>query len=178
MTTRIDPNCAWVRDRIEELVEGELGDAERTQVARHANECPDCSREIGVSRRLRAELRSWPELALPPGVLERAAAEIARSESQRVAGHAPWRARSRGRCGARRAGVAAAVGAGVAIAAWFGWWRGPADTPNEPEPLADRVATDAVLRDLKVAFAYVDRYVVRALEESRLMGVRSRDDRS
>jgi anti-sigma factor (TIGR02949 family) len=177
MTTRVDPTCAWVRDHIEELVEGELGDAERTAVARHASGCPDCSREIGLSRILRAELRAWPVFALPPDVLERAAAEIARSDSQRVARRTRWRSLARGRPGARRAGVAAAVGAGVAIAAWFGW-RGPADTPNEPEPLADRAAAEAALRDLKVAFTYVDRYVVRALEESRLMGVRSRDDRS
>ena len=161
MRTRVEPTCAWVRDRIEEFVEGELGDAERTAVAGHASACPECEREIALSRSIRAELPALPVFALPPAVVERAEARIAR-----------------GRFRSARWAAVVATTAAAAAAAWLAW-PGPARPPRAPDgTAADPAAVEAALRDLKLAFAYVDRYVVRALEESGLVATRSRQDRS
>lgn len=176
MTTRIPPTCTWVRDRIEGFVEGDLGDAERTAVARHASACSECEREISLSRSIRAELRAMPVFAVPPAVVERAQAAVARAPSERAGARAGWRTLAGGRFGAARWAM---IGAAVAAAAWLAWLV-PARAPHAPERIGADPAAIEALRDLNLAFAYVDRYAVRAadLVQDRVEGSMARAIRS
>jgi anti-sigma factor RsiW len=71
MGWREDLRCDDVRDRLEALVDGELGSAERDAVEAHCGFCAACGRERARAEALRGALRGLPELEPPAGLLER-----------------------------------------------------------------------------------------------------------
>ena len=101
----MNTDCLELRDRIVELVEGDLDRALVDRLHVHAARCRDCGRELALETRVVAALRTWPgapeiEIGVPhPG---------GRPPSRL----APW----------RLAGVAAATAAALllALTAWLG----------------------------------------------------------
>jgi predicted anti-sigma-YlaC factor YlaD len=66
------PECAWARDRAEELALGVLDGAERAEVLRHVNACPTCQavvHELAEVADVLAHLA--PEAEPPPGFEQR-----------------------------------------------------------------------------------------------------------
>jgi hypothetical protein len=85
--------CALVRDQLEAFVDGELGGADRLEVAQHLQVCPSCATivedlsAIGDALRDSAEVveSSTPTLSgLAAGVISRARAEAAMSWQSRM----------------------------------------------------------------------------------------------
>lgn len=63
--------CDDVRERLEALVDGELGSAERSAAEAHCASCAVCCRELARARALRSALRELPELDPPADLLGR-----------------------------------------------------------------------------------------------------------
>ncbi len=96
--------CAWVRERIDPLLDGELAAADAAALQEHLAGCPACRAEVALARSLQGALRDGlPPLACPPEVSRRVM-ETARREAR--AGR-----------GKRRAG---AGGLGSRIRDWLG----------------------------------------------------------
>jgi len=68
-------NCAWIHERIEPWIDGDLGREDSVALERHIDSCSDCAAEIEFARSLSATLRSLPVLECPPGPVERAMAQ-------------------------------------------------------------------------------------------------------
>jgi len=60
--------CNQARDRLGELLDGELPPPLRDEVERHVEGCPACRRELQALRALAAALRPAPKASLPPGL--------------------------------------------------------------------------------------------------------------
>jgi anti-sigma factor RsiW len=84
--------CAWVRERIDPLLDGELAAAEEAKLQGHLSACPACRSEVALARSLQGALRDGlPPLTCPPEVTARVM-QIARREE---AGRALPRSRAR-----------------------------------------------------------------------------------
>ncbi|MCK5438525.1 MAG: zf-HC2 domain-containing protein [Gemmatimonadetes bacterium] len=70
-------NCAWIHERIEPWLDGDLDREDALTLERHIDGCSDCTAEVEFARSVSATLRSLPVLECPPGPVERAIAETA-----------------------------------------------------------------------------------------------------
>jgi anti-sigma factor RsiW len=68
--------CEVVLDRLEPYLDGELDDTTGRRIRGHLERCPACAEEAAAARRVLSELRSLPELDLPPSIIERVRAGI------------------------------------------------------------------------------------------------------
>jgi hypothetical protein len=137
--------CEWALDRIEPYLDGEIDDGERTAFEAHCVSCADCARELSLGIRLRRELRSLKIFDVPPGVIERAASEIATASSNVV----PLRT-SRPHRRIVLPAIAAAILAVVATL-WF---------TSERRQYGGYTQQDIerAHAEMALAFSYVDRY--------------------
>ncbi len=72
--------CAWVRERIDPLLDGELGAGDEARLQGHLSACPACRSEVALARSLQGAVRDGlPPLTCPPEVTARVM-EIARRE--------------------------------------------------------------------------------------------------
>lgn len=71
-------SCEGIRDRLMDLIEGELTAGEHQRVEAHLAQCPECSREVRALRETLARLRSLPEPAVPDGLLDGFSAAVQR----------------------------------------------------------------------------------------------------
>lgn len=102
-------SCGEVEERLEALVDGELGPA-ADDVEVHLADCGDCSRAFDLALRVKSELKELPTFDLPAVTIARIKA---RSE-------ADVDAAARGRSFGRRAWLAAAASL-VLVAAAMSW---------------------------------------------------------
>jgi anti-sigma factor RsiW len=56
----VTTDCLELRDRIAELVEGDLDGAEAERLSAHAASCESCRHEIRLQEEVVAALRAWP----------------------------------------------------------------------------------------------------------------------
>jgi hypothetical protein len=77
--------CVRVRDRLLDLVDGELSAEESRDVETHLARCPACSQEARELRGILAGVRTLPEAAVPDGLLDSFVAAVQR----RIAGEPP-----------------------------------------------------------------------------------------
>lgn len=164
-------DCTWVRERIDDFVDGSDGDltaAERAAVARHTSACSACRTEIDAAAAILRELRAFPTHEAPAALVAAAEAAI---EGEGVL--APRRA-----AGALRwipsLAAAAALVALVATARWSG--PAPTESIGLSEARVERAAREAMF-----ALSYVNRYarmtgriVADEVLEKRLMGTMGR----
>ena len=66
-----DISCAQALKQLVELVDRELGDAEREMVERHLQTCRSCLSRAQFERALKGRLRAASETEVPPKTLER-----------------------------------------------------------------------------------------------------------
>ncbi len=124
--------CAWVRERIDPLLDGELAASEEARLQDHLGGCPSCRSELALARSLQGALRDGlPQLACPPEVTARVLAIARREEAEgarRQAADRPPAARRSGGLGGWLAGwlgggllrpALAAVALAVLLAAPF-----------------------------------------------------------
>ncbi len=62
--------CDAVLEQIEPFIDDELEAGSAERVRTHLENCPACAREAAAARIVLTELRSLPELDLPPGVMD------------------------------------------------------------------------------------------------------------
>ncbi len=100
--------CAWVRERIDPLLDGELAASEEVALQDHLADCPACRSELALARSLQGALRDGlPPLTCPPEVSQQVLAIARREEAERA------RRPARGGLGARiRSGLADWFGGG------------------------------------------------------------------
>jgi anti-sigma factor (TIGR02949 family) len=80
-------DCATTRFLLTAFVDGEVGDFERRQIARHLAFCPRCAARLQTLSKLRALLRArGPREAVPEDLLQR----IARREAPAAAAWRRW----------------------------------------------------------------------------------------
>jgi len=85
-------NCDGIRDRLMDLIEGELTADEHRRIEAHLSQCPECSRQIRALRETLARLRSLPEPAMPDGLLDGFSAAVQRRISEETPPRVvPWR---------------------------------------------------------------------------------------
>ncbi len=72
---RDSSRCGPIRDLLAELIYGELDESSEREVRRHIEGCPECRGELADLERLRAVMRSAPELELPAGLEARVMSE-------------------------------------------------------------------------------------------------------
>jgi len=63
--------CDAVLDRLEPYLDGELDDPTGRRIRGHLERCPACADEAAAARQVLIELRSLPELDIPPAIIER-----------------------------------------------------------------------------------------------------------
>ena len=70
--TESDPGatCAWVRDRIEAYLDGDLTANDVSKIASHLSGCDGCADELALATRLREDLRNLPRRRCPDKVVE------------------------------------------------------------------------------------------------------------
>jgi anti-sigma factor RsiW len=71
-------NCDKIRDRLLDLIDGELAGGERRRIETHLAQCSSCSQEARALRETLACVQSLPEPAVPDGLLEGFAAAVQR----------------------------------------------------------------------------------------------------
>jgi len=79
-------NCDRIRERLLDLIDGELEAGERRRIEAHLAECSSCAQEAHALRETLARVQRLPEPAVPDGLLEGLAAAVQRRivhESQR-----------------------------------------------------------------------------------------------
>ncbi len=79
-----NPNCLWVRERIESVLDEELGADALTTFHSHVDVCAECRRELARARRVLQELHALPELYCPDRVVDGVMAGL--EERPRAAG--------------------------------------------------------------------------------------------
>jgi anti-sigma factor RsiW len=79
--------CDRIRDRLVELVEGELPARLAREAQEHIARCPECTREVRELQTTLARLQTLPEPALPDGLFD----DIAATVRRRIAHEAPPR---------------------------------------------------------------------------------------
>lgn len=137
--------CEEVRTRLDEYVDGDLGEADFQEIELHLAGCAECRREERVLRALVAQAAALPEAIHPARDLwPELEARLRGSEGARLVGR-PRLARWMGPMT-----VVAAAAAAVVIALSAGiWTRGRTPVvPAAPEGAPQPVAADAVPADL------------------------------
>ncbi len=82
-------SCDRIRDRLLDLIEGELAAGEHRRIEAHLAQCSSCSREVAELRETLARVQGLPEPAVPDGFLDGLAAAVQR----RIAYESPSRLR-------------------------------------------------------------------------------------
>jgi|GEM_PF-5932140 len=129
MVRREEMGCGNAVERLEALVDGELGAREQAAVESHLASCPGCRRERTRALALRGALRELPNLDPPADLLERVRA-AARAEDE---------ARQRRGRSRRRAWPALAAAAVVLLAAGATLLRTTARSLPDPQLVRARV---------------------------------------
>lgn len=70
MTQSKNIDCAWVEERIDPYLDGDLGSSELTVLADHLGGCTRCRQEVDVAARVAGELRELPEVRCPDAVVD------------------------------------------------------------------------------------------------------------
>jgi anti-sigma factor (TIGR02949 family) len=73
--------CDDIRKRLEAFLDGEVGEAEKTEIQGHLAECPECARAFRQSKKLTGVLQSWKAEVPPPDLYERLKAGLESRES-------------------------------------------------------------------------------------------------
>ena len=128
--------CEQCRDRISDLLEGDLGPAEELEVRAHSSGCAECGRALEETQLIVRALRETPELE-PPAELRERLRGIPEVASPQVAGF--W---SRRRY--VMAGVAAAAAAMLIVWAGLDYQqrRMATDATMQPQVVAERHALE------------------------------------
>jgi anti-sigma factor RsiW len=61
--------CNRVRDNLDRLLDGDLPDAERTELTAHLEVCPECRKELNDQQQAAMELAELPSLTCPDHVV-------------------------------------------------------------------------------------------------------------
>ena len=71
-------DCSYFSERINNLIDGELGYLDVAELQQHLSFCPDCAAELAQLGKVRGDLAAWGrlELAPPPGFAERVTAAV------------------------------------------------------------------------------------------------------
>lgn len=81
--------CAWVSDRIDPYLDGELSADESIVFDNHVDTCIDCREELALARTVLAELRELPEQICPDSVSESLYSGM-KSTTERETGARQW----------------------------------------------------------------------------------------
>lgn len=63
--------CENIRKRLEAFLDGEVEEAEKTEIQRHVEECPECARALRQLQNLSGVLQTWKAEELPRGLYDR-----------------------------------------------------------------------------------------------------------
>lgn len=84
-------SCSGMRDRLMDLIEGELTADEHRRIEAHVSQCSECSREVRALRETLEQLRSLPEPTVPAGRLDGFSAAVLRRISDETPPRiVPW----------------------------------------------------------------------------------------
>lgn len=86
-----DWHCGTVLDRLEELVDGDLSQAETAAIERHLDGCSACRKELALAREIRSELRALPQMDAPAVVIERVKTVARQERSAGSPSRVGWR---------------------------------------------------------------------------------------
>lgn len=148
-------SCDDIRDRLVDLIEGELAAGERRRVEAHLARCPDCSREVRALRETLAQLQSAPEPEVPEGFLDGFSAAVQRriaAERPPRPGHRQRLASWLGDWSSLRPLPAISVAAALGLLLAFGLVRAPRapQTFSVPEVVAVGWETLSIAQHLEV----------------------------
>lgn len=143
-----EPNCEWVRDRIDAFIDGNDSDltaGERNDVKRHTTDCAACAEDLALAQRMGAELRAMAIPSAPAPVVDRALADVTDTRGRVVRLHprARW-----------RRWIPATVAAALLVAA--------VSVEQNRRRAAEAAAVEHAARETAVAFAYLNKYARRA----------------
>ncbi|GAB4316747.1 MAG: hypothetical protein Kow0074_04880 [Candidatus Zixiibacteriota bacterium] len=62
--------CAWIGERLEAFLDGDLPPEETSVIESHLSQCRDCAHELSMAQRVSRSLRSLPAMACPDEVIE------------------------------------------------------------------------------------------------------------
>ena len=62
--------CAWVRERIDAFLDGDLSPEEASLTDAHINRCRNCAHELEMAQRVVRSLRALPEMHCPDRVVD------------------------------------------------------------------------------------------------------------
>ncbi|HEU4364288.1 MAG TPA: zf-HC2 domain-containing protein [Candidatus Krumholzibacteria bacterium] len=167
--------CPWVRERVDDYVDGAdggLAPEERAAVARHAGACASCRAEIDAADAVLRELRAFPLFEAPDAVIAGAQSALAGERVLLFPG------RSRGPAAIARWIPAAAAAAAIIALVATARWSDPVRTARGSlaEARVERAA-----RETFFALSYVNRYarmtgriVTTDVIEKRLVGTMER----
>jgi anti-sigma factor RsiW len=148
--------CAWIEERIELYVDGELHGRELETIERHLQSCESCREELSLARAVVGELRSLPSLECPERVVEEAAVRV----GEDAAASSGWLDRLRDRFGGRfvplpRPAMAAMLIVIAAVSVFV-------ITQHPFNGTSDRQVSEKELElarlDVQLAFAYLGKY--------------------
>jgi len=143
-----NPDCEWVRERLDAFVDHELGDAGHAAVTAHCAHCGSCTLELEMAIRVRRMLRTLPAFEAPAHVIDAAERAIGSNATNVVA--------LPGRRGVRTFRTAALVAAAVTLIG-AGAWIGAREYRVRQEE-ASRAEVQKATAELALAFGYVGRY--------------------
>lgn len=147
--------CAAVERRLEAYLGEELTPDDENRLARHLTDCPKCAAEVALAERVEVELAALPAYDAPPELIARIKT-LARQEQASVV----VLASRRPRVFVRRAALAAALLAGLAIGGSV-WW------PSDQTRQSSAAEIAAAEQEARYALALVARLGRKASAEVR-----------
>jgi len=145
--------CSWVDERIDLFIDDELSQDESAALSGHIEECKGCAEDIAFARSMLAELHALPEHRCPGGVVSRAASEIEHRSltiGERVGAWIDTQLST-----LLRPAMAAMVVIAVVVGVFVMSQRGSINKN-------DTMTAEAASNEVKMAFAYVGKYTMRA----------------
>ena len=148
--------CAWMQERIDAYLDGELSPAESAAANLHLARCPVCAEELQLARQVAGSLRSLPAVRCPDSIPEAVRTRIAAaSDAQWKANPWPWRHRWLEYF--RRPAIV-----GLTTAVLFVVITGIVGNHREPSPEFTQAEIEQAESDAKLALAYLSRVTSRA----------------
>lgn len=154
-------NCAWVNERLDSYLDGDLSPEETLSFEQHSNDCPTCAGELLLARDVISELHAFPTFECPDDVVEKAAIRAGVIEGRNIENHyvpaqSPasgwsWRNLFSGRL----AGVGAMVLVIAAVAVFVLTQRGSIEEQYSEAEI------EKARQETMAAFAYVGKYTSR-----------------
>lgn len=132
--------CAYVLDRLDAFVDGDLPATEVEEIKAHLDTCRDCTDELAAARSLKEQLHGLPKLRCPDSVVERV---IARAEG--TSSKARWLAVGRFRW-------AAALAATILVVAALNLGRDRPSPPSDSQYSREEVALAKYQVELTLAY--------------------------